>query len=78
MKTCGLFLEAPLVSQRIPLFWRESSPRCFARSHRAHFLTRLDTFVRIRLRASRTQRVRISCLHPSPSPLTRCFLLVYG
>ena len=29
-------------------------------------------------RASRTQRVRISCLHPSPSPLTRCYLWVYG
>ena len=78
VKTCGLFLEAPLVSQRIPLFFGESSPRCFARSHRAHFLTRRDTSVRTHPRASRTQRVRISCLHPSPSPLTRCYLWVYG
>ena len=33
---------------------------------------------RTRACASRTQRVPNLCLHPSPSPITRCFLVVYG
>ena len=69
-KTRGLFLETPLVSQCIPLFLGERSPCCFACPHRGRFLTRRDTPLRTPSRASRTQRVRISCLHPSPPHLS--------
>ena len=64
IKTCGLSFETPLLfSSSSPLFWkrRPSLRPLFSHPHR---LTRERT----RPCASRTQRVRNSCLHPSPSP----------
>ena len=68
MKNCGLSFETPLLfSSFSPLFWKRRPSlrsRCRPLFPSPHSLTRERT----RACASRTQRVRISCLHPSPSP----------
>ena len=71
IKTCGLSFETPLLfSSSSPLFLKRR-PSLRSRSHplfsHPHSLTRERT----RPCASRTQQVRNSCLHPSPSPTTR-------
>ena len=77
-KTCGLFFETSPFSCILPLFFGERGaflaplrPALSFPAHR-HALSRTCAC------ASRTQRVLNICLHPSPSPLTRCILVVYG
>ena len=72
-KTCGLSFETPLLfSSSSPLFLKRR-PSLRSRSHplfsHPHSLTRERT----RPCASRTQQVRNSCLHPSPSPAIRWY-----
>ena len=77
-RTCGLFFETSPFSCILPLFFGERGvflpplrPALSFPAHR-HALSRTCAC------ASRTQRVLNICLHPSPSPLTRCILVVYG
>ena len=71
IKTCGLSFETPLLfSSSSPLFLKRRPSlrsRCHPLFPHPHRLTRERT----RPCASRTQRVRNSCLHPSPSPAIR-------
>ena len=70
-KTCGLSCETPLLFSSSSPFFGETM---YASSHscRSPFPpSHLRTRGRTRPCASRTQRVRNSCLHPSPSPAIR-------
>ena|GEM_PF-2568361 len=71
IKTCGLSFETSLLfSSSSPLFWKRRPP-LRPRCHPLFSHPQLRTRERTRPCASRTQRVRISCLHPSPSPASR-------
>ena len=68
MKNCGLSFETPLLfSSSCPLFLKRR-PCLRPPWHSPFPHPHLRTRERTRPCASRTQRVRNSCLHPSPSP----------
>ena len=64
------FRNTPSFSSSSPLFWKRR-PSLRSRCHPLFLHPQLRTRERTRPCASRTQRVRNSCLHPSPSPASR-------
>ena len=68
IKTCGLSYETPLLFSSSSLLFGERRPFLRPPYHPLFPHPHLRTRKRTRPCASRTQRVRNSCLHPSPSP----------
>ena len=71
LRNLSVFLHSPSLFLEKGAFLPPLRPAQFFPAHH-HALSRT------RACASRTQRVRNLCLHPSPSLLTRCILVVYG
>lgn len=77
-KTCGLFFETSPFSCILPLFFWERGAFLPPLRPALSFPAHRHALSRTRACALRTQRVLNICLHPSPSPPTRCILVVYG
>ena len=73
IKTCGLSYETPLLFSSSSLLFLKRRPFLRAPWHLPFPHPHLRTRERTRPCASRTQRVRNSCLHPSPSLAIRWF-----
>ena len=68
IKTCGLSCETPLLFSSSSLLFLKRRPCLRPPCHALFPHPHLRTRERTRPCTSRTQRVRNSCLHPSPSP----------